>query len=202
MSSFLFSSLLSYVWSMPSPLAHGLAGLAVHVLASRDRADLRDRWRLGVTVAAALAPDVDFVFRLVDGRNHHGNEMHSIGFALLAAGTSAVVFRMRHWRAPLVAALAVFLAWSSHVVLDFLNVDTHPPIGILALWPFSRAYWKSPIPLFLDIGRTLDWVTVRHDAVAGAWECAVLVPVLLACWRFKSRQLGGLSWREASRASL
>ena len=186
---------------MPSPLAHALAGLAVHVVSSRDRGELADRWRAGVTLAAALAPDLDLAFKYVDGRNHHNDEMHSIGLALLAAGAAAVFFRWRRRRAPLAAATAVFLAWSSHLVLDFLNVDTNPPIGLLALWPFSQAYWKSPIPLFLDIGRTLTWATVRHNAVAGAWECAVLVPLLLACWRYKSRQLGGLSWREASRAS-
>jgi inner membrane protein len=186
---------------VPSPLAHGLAGLAVHVLASRDRASLADRWRLGVTVGAALLPDLDLAFKYVDGRNHHNNELHSIGFALLAGATSAVAFRLMRWRSPLLAALAVFLGWSSHLVLDYLNVDTHPPIGLLALWPFSPAYWKSPVPLFLDIGRTLEWATLRHNVVAGVWECAVLVPVLLACWRYRSRQLGGLSWREASRAS-
>jgi membrane-bound metal-dependent hydrolase YbcI (DUF457 family) len=186
---------------MPSPVAHALAGLAVHVLSSRDRVDLADRWRAGVTVAAALAPDIDLAFKYVDGRNHHNDEMHSIGLALVAAGASALFFRWRRGRAPLAAALAVFLAWSSHLVLDYLNVDTNPPIGLLALWPFSQAYWKSPVPLFLDIGRTLTWATVYHNALAGAWECAVLVPLLLACWRYKSRQLGGLSWREASRAS-
>src|SRR6266508_2654584 len=53
---------------MPSPFAHGVAGLAVHVLASRDREELRDPWRLGVTVGAALLADVDLAFRLVDGR--------------------------------------------------------------------------------------------------------------------------------------
>jgi membrane-bound metal-dependent hydrolase YbcI (DUF457 family) len=186
---------------MPSPVAHGLAGLAVHVLASRDRAELRDPWRFGLTVGAALVPDVDLAFQLVDGRNHHNNEMHSIGFAVLGAVAAALVLRVLGRRAKAAAAFAVFFAWSSHLLLDFLNVDTHPPIGLLALWPFSDAYWKSPFPLFLDIGRTLTWATVRHNAVAGAWECAVLVPLLLACWRVKSRQLGGLSWREASRAS-
>jgi membrane-bound metal-dependent hydrolase YbcI (DUF457 family) len=186
---------------MPSPLAHGLAGLAVHVVASRNRGELRDPWRVALTVGAALAPDLDLMFKYVDGRNHHNNEMHSIGFAVLAAAASALVLRVLRRPAPLLAALAVLCGWSSHVVLDFLNLDTHPPIGLLALWPFSDTYWKSPVPLFLDIGRTLTWATLRHNAVAGAWECAVLVPLLLACWRLKSRQLGGIPWREASRAS-
>jgi membrane-bound metal-dependent hydrolase YbcI (DUF457 family) len=186
---------------MPSPLAHAVAGLAVHVLASPERVALSDRWRASLTVAAALAPDLDLAFKLVDGRNHHNDEMHSVGAALAAAGLAWLFLRWRKHRPPLAAAVAVFLGWSSHLLLDYLNVDTHPPIGLLALWPFSGAYWKSPVPLFLDIGRTLSWTAVTHNAVAGAWEMVVLVPILLACWRYRSRQLGGLSWREASRAS-
>ncbi len=172
---------------MPSPLGHGLAGLAVHLLGSEDRAALRDPWRIGLTVGAALVPDLDLLGKLVDSRNHHGQEFHSIGFALLAAASAALVAFLLRWRTPLRTGLLVGAAWASHVLLDYLNVDTHPPIGILAAWPLSHAYWKAPIPIFMDIGRTLDWTTVRHNAVAGAWECAVFVPVLLACWRFKWR---------------
>jgi membrane-bound metal-dependent hydrolase YbcI (DUF457 family) len=185
---------------VPSPVAHGLAGLTVHVLASRSREELRDPWRVGVTVGAALLPDTDLLFRLVDGRNHHGNVLHSIGFALIAAFAGAAVFRLRHWERPLALALAVGLAWASHPLLDYLNVDTHPPIGIMALWPFSNGYFKSPVPVFLDIGRTLEWSTMRHDAAAAALECGILVPVLWAAWRFRTRHLGGDWWHAGSKA--
>ena len=78
-------------------------------------------------------PDVDLLFKFVDGANHHSNETHSLGFALLAAVAAALAFRLSGWRRPLILALAVGLAWSSHVLLDVLNLDTHPPIGVLAL---------------------------------------------------------------------
>jgi membrane-bound metal-dependent hydrolase YbcI (DUF457 family) len=185
---------------MPSPLAHGLAGLTVHVLASRSRDELRDPWRLGVIVGAALAPDLDLAFRLVDGRNHHSYEFHSIGFGLLAALAGALVFRLLRWKRPLALALVVCLSWTSHLVLDYLNVDTNPPIGLMALWPFSGAFYKSPVPLFMDIGRTLTWTTVRHDAVAGAWECVVLIPLLLGSWRYKRGRLEEPGWHGDSRA--
>jgi hypothetical protein len=186
---------------MPSPLAHGLVGLTVHVLASRDRRELRDRWRLGVTVGAALVPDLDLAFRLVDGRNHHNFAFHSIGFALLAGASGAAVFRLLRWRRALALGAVVALAWTSHLVLDYLNVDTNPPIGLMALWPFSSAFFKSPLPLFMDIGRTLTWTTVRHNLVAGAWECVVLVPLLLGAWRIRGRRLEGSGWHVDSRAS-
>lgn len=185
---------------MPSPLAHGLVGLTVHVLASRDRAELRDARRIGVTVGAALLPDLDLTFRLFDGRNHHDNELHSIGFAVLAAVAGAVVFRLARWPRPLALGFVVLLAWTSHLVLDYLNVDTSPPIGLMALWPLSDSHFKSPVPIFMDIGRTLTWTTVRHDAVAGAWECAVLVPLLVCAWRYKKRRLEGPGWHADSKA--
>lgn len=186
---------------MPSPVAHGLVGLTVHVLAARERDELFNPWRAAVTVGAALVPDADLLLRFVDGRNHHGNEMHSLGFAVVAAVAGAVLFRLLRWKRPLVAALAVFLAWASHVVLDYLNVDTHPPIGIMALWPLSSGYYKSPIPIFLDIGRTLDWTAVQHNSLAVAWECVVLVPLFLLAWRHRIRHLGGGAWHVGSKAS-
>jgi membrane-bound metal-dependent hydrolase YbcI (DUF457 family) len=174
---------------MPSPIGHGLAGLTVHVLASRRAEELLSPGRASATVAAALLPDVDLLFRFVDGRNHHGNETHSLGCAILACLVTVLVARARNLPRPASLGIAVGAAWSSHVVLDFLNRDTHPPIGILALWPFSSHYFKFPWPLFLDIGRTLEWSTVRHDALAALWECVVLLPFLWVAWRFRLRRL-------------
>ena len=186
---------------MPSPFAHGVAGLVVHIVASRDRQEFRDPWRIGVTVGAALLPDVDLAFRFVDGENHHSAELHGIGFALLAAVAGGLVFRLLGWGRPFAAGLAAGLAYATHPLLDYLNVDTHPPIGIMALWPFSTGYYKFPWPIFLDIGRTLTWTTVAHDAVAGAWEALVLLPLLWFVWRRRAARLGGALWHEGSRAS-
>lgn len=186
---------------MPSPLAHGMVGLTVHLLASRDREELLDPWRAGVTLGAALIPDVDLLFKFVDGTNHHNNETHSLGFAVLAAVSAALVFRTTGWRRPLVLALAVGLAWGSHVLLDTLNLDTHPPIGVMALWPVVDGHYKLPFLLFLDIGRTLDWTAVRHNSVSAAWELVVLLPLLLVAWRYRMRHLGRPPWPEDSKAS-
>ena len=42
--------------------------------------------------------------------------------------------------------------------------------------------------LFLDIGRTLDWATVRHNALAVAWEIVLLRSrCSLASWRLRAR---------------
>ena len=186
---------------MPSPFAHGVAGLGVHILMSRDRQEIADPWRVGVTVGAALLPDLDLAFKYVDGVNHHGAEFHGIGFAILAALAGGLAFRLLGWSRPLAGGLATGLAYATHPLLDYLNVDTHPPIGILALWPFSSSYYKFPWPIFMDIGRTLSWTGLVHNAVAGAWEAVVLLPMLWAAWRWRLKRLGGSPWHEGSKAS-
>ena len=166
---------------MPSPVAHFLAGLAVHV-ATAPAADLGWRQRTAITVAAAIAPDLDFALKPLGLAVHQGAS-HSVGAAFLAGIVVALGAALLRWPRPLVLGLAAILGWSSHIVLDLLNLDTHPPIGLMALWPFTQGYYKVPWPIFLDIGRTLDWKTVRHDALALAWEAALLCPLLVLIWR-------------------
>lgn len=170
---------------MPSPVAHGLAGLTVHVLLAREDRERFLRTRAAVVVAAALAPDLDLLLRFVDGRNHHQAESHSIGAALVASLVAAALLRAGRWARPLRLAAGVGLAWLSHIGLDYLSNDTNPPIGLMALWPLSSAYYKLPRPLFLDVGRTLEWATLRNNLVAAAWEAAVLGPLLWVAWRLR-----------------
>ena len=59
--------------------------------------------------------------------------------------------------------------------------------GGAALWPFADGHYKSPWPIFMDIGRTLEWITVRRNTVAVAWEAALLSPLLVLAWRFRTR---------------
>lgn len=175
---------------MPSPVGHTIAGLIVHVLCARDDSQLGSWRRAGVVVGAALAPDLDLALRLADGRNHHQAESHSLGCALLFGALAAVVLRRLRWSDWPRLSIAVGLAWVSHVLLDYLNRDTNPPIGLMALWPLSDAYYKFPWPVFLDVGRTLEWATLRNNLVAAAWEVAVLLPLLSLAWRWRDRRRG------------
>lgn len=168
---------------MPSPAGHTLGALVVHVVVARDHSDLWDARRAVLIVGAAVAPDLDLLLNLFDGRNYHQAESHSVGFALLA-GLAAVVFAVwRRWQCVWRLGASVSGAWVSHILLDFLNRDTNPPIGLMALWPLDRGYYKSPWPVLLDIGRTLGWETLINNTLAVLWECLVLTPVLvLAVW--------------------
>ncbi|HLA77218.1 MAG TPA: metal-dependent hydrolase [Vicinamibacteria bacterium] len=167
---------------MPSPVGHVLAGIALDRLTRKTGGQRRTL----VLLLAAVAPDLDLLLRWVDGRNHHQAASHSVGSALLAALLVYGLARWRGWSEPAGLGLAACLGWLSHLGLDYLSLDTHPPIGLMACWPFSTGYFKSPWSLFLDIGRTLEWATVSHDAVAVAWEIVLLAPFLYLARRLRA----------------
>ena len=172
---------------MPSPLGHALGGLIVHA-ASADRETLWSPRRALLLAGLAAAPDLDLLFRLVDGNPHHRAETHSLGAAIVAALVVGLVARLTGARRPAALGAAAGCAWLSHVVLDVLGADSYPPYGVMAFWPLTREYFRSPVPVFLDIGRRLAWATVWQNAVAAAWEMVVLVPVLLAVVRWRERR--------------
>jgi membrane-bound metal-dependent hydrolase YbcI (DUF457 family) len=171
---------------MPSPVAHALVGVATHVgAAPRDR--IAERRRAVVTVAAALAPDLDLVFKQFGLAVHQGAS-HGIGAAYIAGVTVWIFAAIRGWAGARGLGIAAALGWTSHIGLDLLNRDTHPPIGLMALWPFDDGFYKVPWPLFLDIGRTLEWRTLASNTVAVAWEVTVLAPLLVLVWRLRQRR--------------
>jgi hypothetical protein len=170
---------------MPTPIAHFLAGIATHV-ASAPRDEIARRTRTALVVAAALAPDGDFAFKALGLAVHQGRS-HSVGMAVIAGLVVAAVARLAGARSPGGLGVAAGLGWLSHVTLDLLNADTHPPIGLMALWPFSSGYYKLSWPVFLDVGRTAEWRTIWHNALAVAWELAVLCPLVVMAWRRRMR---------------
>src|SRR5688572_31989483 len=119
---------------MPSPLGHGLVGLAVHAVTARDARELWNVRRALFVSGAAMAPDLDLLFKFVDGRNHHQAETHSIGAAILAGVFAIAIAKLAGWRTPLVLGAVVAASWLTHPLLDYLGNDTHPPIGLMLLW--------------------------------------------------------------------
>lgn len=175
---------------MPSPVGHAIAGLTVHIATASTEAELLSPRRIGAIVFASLAADVDLLFKLFDGINHHQQETHGIGFAALVALASAAALKLSRRPRPMALGKALGIAWLSHVLLDYLNRDTNPPIGLMALWPWSREFYKFPWPIFLDVGRALSWETLRNNVLAAAWEAVVLLPLLSLAWRLRGRRLG------------
>lgn len=131
---------------MPTPAGHALGALLL-------TAPIRARYRLlgaglalGVAAAGA-APDLD----LLVGR--HSQETHSIGAAALTALAAWAVLRWRRSPHALACAAMFAIAVGSHALLDWLGTDTSAPIGIMALWPFSGAYYESDAHVFMAVSR-------------------------------------------------
>ncbi|MGH9199898.1 MAG: metal-dependent hydrolase [Vicinamibacterales bacterium] len=155
---------------MPSPLGHVLGGVIVGMVASRpSRLDRTDYRTLGLATLAACAPDVDFLW----GR--HDAESHSLVVAVVAGLLVLAVTAGRQIR----PALAVTLAWSSHVLFDWLGSDTTPPIGVMALWPFTDAYFFANAYLFDAISRRY-WLPGfwAHNILAVMREVVLLGPIV------------------------
>jgi membrane-bound metal-dependent hydrolase YbcI (DUF457 family) len=129
-----------------------------------------------LVVAAAVAPDLDFLW----GR--HNMETHSLPVAVVA-GLAVYV-----WKRNARLAVAVTLAWVSHVLFDWLGSDTTPPLGVMALWPFSSGYYFSNAFFFEAISRRY-WLDnfITHNLWAVTSEILILGPVLAVLMAFRWR---------------
>ena len=63
------------------------------------------------------------------------------------------------------------------------------PIGIMALWPFSHAYFVSGLDIFADVSRRY-WLPeefLYRNAVSIAREVALLGPIAAVAWAVRRR---------------
>src|SRR5437870_766283 len=132
---------------MPTPLGHALAGITAGWAIARPAAERHARWvQAGIFAAVAAAPDLDLIVY------RHRGETHSVGAAAIVAAIAA----WRLWPVARTRArigLSVFAAYATHLLLDTLALDNAPPLGIMAFWPFSRAYVQSGLEVFAPVWR-------------------------------------------------
>ena len=163
---------------MPSPIGHAL-GRALFgglVAPRRDAAAADCRgwtapgaawWRPALLLGlVGMLPDLDFLFGL------HSRYTHSVGAAVLAGVVGWWLSgRQLRW------GVACAAAYGSHVLFDWLGDDTTPPIGVMALWPFSQGFYQSTWHLFPAIPRRYWLVKFwAHNLEAVAWELLLLGP--------------------------
>lgn len=151
--------------------------------------------RLLLLGAVGVAPDLDLLVGAHSGPSHGLGAAALAGLLALGFGLFAEARRARGgargWafgaRARL--AVAVATAYGSHTLLDWLGSDTRAPIGIMALWPFTREYYESSLHVFMGISRRFwhpqeFWL---HNMLAVGRELLILVPlvalVVRARWR-------------------
>ena len=164
---------------MPSPLGHALGGAAAAWLAGgRLRESLHAEAILFGTIG--MLPDLDLLV------GAHSTYTHSVGAVILASG---VALSLTRGRAPWLA-VGVAAAWSSHILLDWLGSDTSPPIGIMALWPFTDAFYQSPASFFDAISRRywLPQEFIWGNLRAMVKEVLILAPVAWLAMRVASRR--------------
>jgi hypothetical protein len=132
--------------------------------------------------AIALLPDLDLVF------GTHSARSHSVGAAVAAGAIGALASGPPR----LVLGLAAGGAYGSHVFLDWLGDDGTPPLGVMALWPFSNAYYQADTHLFMAISRQPWWEHFWiHNLTAMGRELVIVGPIALAAWWRRSRRVAG-----------
>jgi inner membrane protein len=182
---------------MPSPVGHLIAGAAiawaVEALPSKrpKAADPASRppglplvTPLVVACSAlALAPDVDILMAA------HRTYTHSAGSVILVACVAGVAAHALR-RPAVLTALACAAAVGSHIVLDWLGHDGTAPIGVMALWPFTAAYFYSGVDLFADVSRRY-WKPDEF-ILGNAWsivrELLILLPPAGLAWLARRRR--------------
>ncbi len=157
---------------MPSPIAHGIAGaVAGWTIDAPPSGSLR---RLALYATIGMAADLDLLV------GAHSGPTHGLGAAMIVGVATWIVLHLRGASSDVRTACASAIAYASHTLLDWLGTDSSPPIGIMALWPFSRGYYESSWHVFLAISRRY-WLPEfwTFNLYALARELLILVPIAL-----------------------
>jgi inner membrane protein len=175
---------------MPSPAGHALAAVAAGWIVRGTSVPSRSGpygWREAAAFAAlGIAPDLDLLAGV------HSGPTHGLGVAVLAAAAAWLPGIARASQGSRIGlAIACALAYASHTLLDWLGTDSSAPIGIMALWPFTRGYYESSLHVFMAVSRRfrqpeLFWV---QNLAALARELVILVPVVVAVGLVRRRPI-------------
>ena len=138
---------------------------------------------LAAAVALANAAELDFVPGILLGHPgmFHRGVTHTVA-AVVAVGCLVALVGPGGRRALWASA-----TYASHLLLDFFTIDRRPPYGGRFLWPFSDAYYLSPVTPLPEIvvdgsGRMAFFASLvgPHTAPVWAQEIALLVLVVAA----------------------
>src|SRR4029450_8202348 len=151
-------------------------------------------WLTVGCIGLAVLPDLDLA------SESHRSFSHSIGAVIVVtiitgAVTGWVTRRTGHRTSSglSIARVAAIcgLAYATHLLLDWLAVDTRPPFGLQALWPFSNDYYLSGPNLFPRTERRalLSTSTFRTNLIAFVWELAIMLPIVVLLWRGRAKDL-------------
>lgn len=185
---------------MPTPLGHGLMGLALASCVVSPHRFSTNRPLVAVAVFSAVAADLDFLPGLLvgePGRFHHGLS-HSLGAALLYGLLVGFLIRFPALGSYARRATIMGLLYLSHPLLDLVAVDTSFPFGEPFLWPLSGTYLLSPVTIFSDVHHGNRWADFVnwHNLSALGLEALLLAPftALMLAWRARRTLRVGAMW--------
>jgi len=169
---------------LPSPIGHSFGAYAPIVLLQPDLLQNRERHSiaLGMAFFFGSLPDADFIvahFTRIPYLQHHYFS-HSIAFSLLIAlaiyGTAVILRTANKFQ----VTLMLWLAYLSHLIMDYFTEDGSYPYGIPLLWPLTSRHFVAPVQIFLSIHRG-EWQDIAslHNLAAIAIEIAVMLPLAL-----------------------
>jgi membrane-bound metal-dependent hydrolase YbcI (DUF457 family) len=180
---------------MPSPIGHLITGAAI------GRAVTPDKPRVVAWCAVlAAASDLDLLFP-----GTHRTVTHSLGAVIAVTAVTVVTIisivvtgkvtgvrpRVRSGVRPRVRyliAVALILAFASHLVLDWLGADPTPPNGLQLFWPFSDRWYISGLDIFRGTARRNIFTahSMWINATALAQEIAITLPIAWVVFRRRS----------------
>ncbi len=98
-------------------------------------------------------------------------------------------------------AVACVAAYASHLLLDWLQADPTPPLGIQVLWPWSSTWFISGWEVFRGTERRhiFERATIQRNILAVVQEMVILGAVAAAAWLVRVKALAGLPAEVARR---
>ena len=157
---------------------------------------------LAAAVTLANAADFDFVPGVLLGHpaEFHRGVTHTVLAAVVVAIAIALVVRLtgRPRGAWLRAGTWAGAVYASHLVLDYFTADIVVPSGVALFWPFSDAYYISPVTVLGEIiidpsGRTAFVKSLFTPDTIRVWAVEITVFLVTVCgvqafraWRLRS----------------
>jgi len=176
---------------MPSPVGHGLMGVALYTATVPRRRLLKAGGWLALCVGVSLLPDLDFILPAAVGRMDtaqwaHRSLTHTVFFAIAVAAISFGIARLvgKRSRVAWSVAAVVLVCLLAHLALDVMNEDTREPYGVAVFWPVSQKTFYEPIGFLPRVEKaTYADLVSWHNVKVAFTELAVfgaLIALVLA----------------------
>ncbi len=183
---------------MPSPIAHLSSGYAIAQLFPLNKKNCQRRneiIQILFVLFVAVAPDLDFIPQLLTGVKLHHGLTHSLVFTI---GFTVVVWGLGYFlqgRLSKRLFLLTLMLYGSHLLLDFF---TEGGPGIQLFWPFTDAYYRSPVTIFPETfhSEALFQHPGHFIFIAFEWGYTAVLLSGVWFWKYKKKRSDGSVSRE------